>query len=148
MHEADGDRLDSIAAHRLDERPEARDVELGVDAAVVAVPLHDFVDVVPRDEPGRLPVAEGVQLLAVVPGNRIRVRKLGRHRQEDARPLDLLAAEGAEEIGRDAIHQLEVRGERGHVLLCRVEHFFLVRLGVERGAGVAVDEDGLFGETQ
>ena len=44
--------------------------------------------------------------------------------QQNPRPADFLVAERAEEIGHDAVHQLEVRGQCRRVLLCVVQNFF------------------------
>src|SRR6185295_14980227 len=62
---------------------------------------------------------------------------------ENPRALDLLAAQGAQKAGHQAVHQLEIRGEGGRGLLRAVEDLFLVALRVDRGPGPAVDEDEL-----
>src|SRR5262249_1290512 len=61
----------------------------------------------------------------------------------NARPLALLGAQRTEEVGHDAVHQLEVRRQRGRFLLRVVEHFLPASLRVDRRARAAVDEDEL-----
>src|SRR5580765_7558014 len=61
--------------------------------------------------------------------------------EEDARPLDFLAAQRAEEAWNEPIHQFEVGGQRWCALVCVVEHFFPEVLGVQHGARAAVYED-------
>src|SRR5204862_7071981 len=63
--------------------------------------------------------------------------------EKDPGAFDLLAAEGAEEIRDDAVHQLEVRRQRRRVLLRVVEDLLAVRLRIHRRARAAVDEDEL-----
>src|SRR5437868_2030051 len=75
----------------------------------------------------------------------------GRNRERMVFPLlqqhpgaaDLLAAQRAEEVWHQAIHQLEIRGQRRRVLLSVVENFFPVAFRVHRRAGAAVDEHEL-----
>src|SRR4029077_10882483 len=62
---------------------------------------------------------------------------------EDPRSLDLLAAEGAQEAGHQAVHQLEIRREGRGGLLRAVENLFLVALRVDRRPSPAIDEDEL-----
>ena len=61
--------------------------------------------------------------------------------QEDAGAADLLAAERAEEVRDQPIHQLEVGRQRRRVLLRVVKDLFPIRFGVHRDAGSAIDED-------
>src|SRR6185503_5474634 len=56
---------------------------------------------------------------------------------------DLLTAEGGKEIRDQAVHELEVRRQRGHVLRRGIEHLFPMRLGMHRRPGAAVDEHEL-----
>src|SRR5579884_1893188 len=63
--------------------------------------------------------------------------------QKDAGSLDLLAAERAQEARDQAVHQLEIRGERRRALVRVVEHLFAEVLRVHDRAGAAVDEDEL-----
>src|SRR5215471_3876294 len=63
--------------------------------------------------------------------------------QQDSGAFDLLGAERAEEVGDDAVHQLEIRGERGGLVLRVIERFFTARQRGNRRSGAAVDEDEL-----
>src|SRR5512145_1063197 len=68
--------------------------------------------------------------------------------QEDSGAADFLSAERVEEARNELVHQLEVRGERGGVLLRAVEDLFPELLGIERRSGAAVDEDELGGQNE
>src|SRR5579872_4826277 len=68
--------------------------------------------------------------------------------EQHAGAVHLLAAERAQEVRYEAIHQLEVRRERRRVLLRVVEHFLAVALGIHRRARAAVDEDELRAEDE
>src|SRR5437016_14656870 len=63
--------------------------------------------------------------------------------QEAACPLDLLAAERAQEVGHEPIHQLEIGRERRRVLLRVVQDFFAVAFRIHCRAGASVDENEL-----
>src|SRR5262245_58019474 len=63
--------------------------------------------------------------------------------QQHSRALDLLAAQRAEEVRHEPVHQLEVRRQRRRILLRVVEDLFTIALGVQRRAGTPVDEDEL-----
>src|ERR1041384_1230374 len=63
--------------------------------------------------------------------------------QQHAGPFDLLAAERAEEVRDQAVHQLEIRRQGGRVLLRVVEDFLAVALRIDGRAAAAVDEDEL-----
>src|SRR5207302_8783522 len=63
--------------------------------------------------------------------------------QEDARSADLLAAERAEEVRDQAVHQLEIRRQRRRILLRVVEDLLAIAFRVHRRARAAVDEDEL-----
>src|SRR5215471_19487045 len=63
--------------------------------------------------------------------------------QQDPGAADLLAAERAEEVRHQPVHQLEVRRQRRRVLLRVVQDLFPIALRVQRRAGAAVDEDEL-----
>src|SRR3954468_16434889 len=63
--------------------------------------------------------------------------------QEHPGPADLLTAERAQEVRHQAVHQLEVGGQRRRVLLGVVQDLLAVTLGVHRRAGTAVDEHEL-----
>src|SRR5437899_12040701 len=60
--------------------------------------------------------------------------------QEHAGAADLLAAERAEEVGDEPVHELEIRRQRRRILLRVVQDLFPVTLRVHRRAGAAVDE--------
>ena len=61
--------------------------------------------------------------------------------EQDSGPADLLGAQRAQERGHDPVHELEVGRQRGDALLRVVEDLFVERIGVEDGAGAAVDEN-------
>src|SRR5204863_1731907 len=61
--------------------------------------------------------------------------------QQDAGAADFLAAQGAEEVRDQTVHQLEVRRQRGRVLLRVVENLLAIPLRIDRRARAAVDED-------
>src|SRR4051794_11257323 len=63
--------------------------------------------------------------------------------EQDAGPLDLLAAERAQEVRHEAVHQLEIGRKRGRILLRVVEDLFPVALRVHGCTGPAVNEDEL-----
>src|SRR5262245_28938140 len=63
--------------------------------------------------------------------------------QEHARALDLLAAQRAQKVRDEPVHELEIRRESRRVLLRVVQNFLAVALRVHRGASPAVDEDEL-----
>src|SRR5262245_9574631 len=76
----------------------------------------------------------------------VKKRAAGFLLEEDARPFDLLAAQRAEEVRYEPIHQLEIGGQRRRVLLSVVENLLAIALGVHRRARPAVDEDELRAE--
>ena len=47
----------------------------------------------------------------------------------------------AQEARNQPVHQLEVGGQRRRLLLGRIEDFLVEPVGIEHGAGAAVDED-------
>src|SRR5207248_19537 len=63
-------------------------------------------------------------------------------------PELLLAAERAEEVRDQAVHQLEIRRQRRRILLRVVEDLLAIALRVHRRAGAAVDEDELRPENE
>src|SRR3954471_3946657 len=63
--------------------------------------------------------------------------------EQDSRAPNLLAAERAQEIGHQAVHQLEIGRQRRRILLRVVEDLLAIAFGVHRRAGAAVDEHEL-----
>src|SRR5687768_14007314 len=61
--------------------------------------------------------------------------------EQDARALDLLAAERGEEVRDQLVHQLEVRRQRRRLAVGVVEDRLGEPLRVQRRSGTAVDED-------
>src|SRR5688572_33485564 len=60
--------------------------------------------------------------------------------KEDARAPDLLGRDDTQEVGEQAVHELEVGRQRGGLLLFRVEHLLRELLLVQRLPGLSVDE--------
>src|SRR6266705_5667227 len=60
--------------------------------------------------------------------------------EEDAGPADLLGRDDPQEVGQEAVHELEVRGERRDLLLLSVEDFLGELLLVQGLPGAAVHE--------
>src|SRR4030095_13880548 len=61
--------------------------------------------------------------------------------EKNARALDFLAAQGAQEARNQAIHQLEIRRQCRRRLVRVVEDLLVEAFRVQRGAAAAVDED-------
>ena len=94
-----------------DDRFQALLVEGRLDGPVVAQPLGHLEDVAPWDEALRLPVLEGVELLAVVPRDRVGVAEAGCHQQQHARALAL--EERVQANRRPMNEKLDPAGARG-----------------------------------
>ena len=89
VDEADRDRLDVLVANAREQRLETRRIERRLDRTVPAQPLDDLDDVAARHEPLGLAVAQGVELLAIVAGDRVRVAQTLGHDEEQASALAL-----------------------------------------------------------
>src|SRR4051812_38310947 len=63
--------------------------------------------------------------------------------EQDSSAANFLAAECAEKIGNQAVHQLEIGRQRRRILLRVVEDLLAIAFGVHRCAGAAVDEHEL-----
>ena len=93
--------------------------ERRLDRAVPAQPLDDLDDVAPRHEPLGLVVAQRVELLAVVPGDRVRVAQALGHDQQQTRALAL--QERVQADGRPVHEEVDGTG-LGHELTQALEH--------------------------
>src|SRR5215470_15723419 len=60
--------------------------------------------------------------------------------EQDAGAPDLLGRDDPQEIGEEPVHQLEIRGEGGDLLVLAVEDLLRELLLVEGLAGASVDE--------
>ena len=102
MQEADGDRADILATNLLDRQLQTRLVERCLDRPVPAQALDHLYHVPPRHQPLRLPVAQRVELLAIVTRDRERVSDASGEHQQHTGSFPL---EKGVQADRRAVHE-------------------------------------------